>query len=139
MTSDATSYPTLDEILAIHARSVELFGGSLGIRDHGLLDSALHAPAASFGGEELHPSLAEKAGAYAYHLIKNHTFVDGKKRTGLAVAAWFLRLNGSVLDATDSELVDLGLGLADGTVSKASASVFFASHGCAPIKKDPST
>jgi death on curing protein len=123
-----SAYPTLDEVHAIHARSIQDFGGSLGIRDRGLLDSALAMPGASFGGEEMHPSLAEKAAAYAFHIVKNHPFIDGNKRTALAVALWFLHLNGASVTATDDEYVSLGLGLADGTRSKADAAVFFAAH-----------
>lgn len=123
-----TAYPTLDEVHAIHARSIEVFGGSLGVRDERLLESALAMPAASFGGEEMHPSLAEKAAAFAFHVIKNHPFIDGNKRTGLAVALWFLHLNGAHVAATDDDYVSLGLGLAEGTRSKADAAVFFAAH-----------
>lgn len=123
-----TVYPTLDEVLAIHARSIEVFGGTLGIRDERLLESALAMPSASFGGEDLHPSLEEKAAAYAFHIVKNHPFLDGNKRTGLAVALWFLHMNGVHVRATDDEYVALGLGLAEGTLTKADAAVFLAQH-----------
>ena len=81
-----TVYLSLDEVLAIHARSIETFGGSFGIRDSGLLDSALAMPGAAFGGEELHATLFEKASAYAFHVAKNRPFVDGNKRTALATS-----------------------------------------------------
>jgi death-on-curing protein len=123
-----TLYLTLDEVHAIHARSIEDFGGSTGIRDHGLLDSALAMPSASFGGEDMHATLTEKAAAYAFHIAKNHPFLDGNKRTALAAALAFLHINGVHIEATDEEYVALGLGLAAGTVTKSEAAVFFASH-----------
>jgi death-on-curing protein len=72
---------TLGEAFAIHANQIEQYGGEPGLRDEGLLRSALAQPEASFGGEWLHTTLAEMAGAYLFHLVKNHAFVDGNKRT----------------------------------------------------------
>jgi hypothetical protein len=83
-----TSFLTVDEVLAIHAHLIERYGGSPGIRDLGLLRSALAMPEASFGGETLHATLYEQAAAYCFHSVKNHPFVDGNKRVGLAVASW---------------------------------------------------
>jgi death-on-curing protein len=121
-------YLTLDEVFALHAQTISTFGGSIGVRSQHLLDSALGIPAATYDGEDLHPSLTEKAGAYAFHLIKNHPFVDGNKRVGIFVALVFLDLNEFTVEATEDELVDLGLGLADGRVRKAGATVFFDQH-----------
>ena len=75
---------TLDEVLALHADRIARYGGSEGIRDVGLLKSALAAPAATFDGGYLHPTLPEMAAAYLFHLVKNHPFVDGNERVGLA-------------------------------------------------------
>ena len=116
---------TLDEALAIHAHQIARYGGRLGLRDRGLLESALAMPAATFAGEELHPSLEEQAAAYLFHLVKNHPFVDGNKRVGLACSLVFLRMNGLRVRATDDDLVDVVMGVAEGRRSKADVAVFF--------------
>lgn len=82
-------FPLLDDVLRIHDRQIEVFGGSTGVRDLGLLESALAQPQATFGGELLHPTLPEQAAAYLYHLAKNHPFIDGNKRTAFAVMDMF--------------------------------------------------
>lgn len=119
---------TLDEVIAIHADQIERYGGSFGIRDRGLLESALAMPEATYSDEDLHPSQSEKAAAYLFHLVKNHPFVDGNKRTGLAVSLSFLAMNGTRVAATDDDLVQLVLGVAAGSRSKADAAVFFKTH-----------
>lgn len=118
----------LEEVFAIHAEQVEFYGGSPGVRDQGLLESALGAPEASFGGELLHPTVPEMAAAYLFHLVKNHPFVDGNKRTGLAVALGFLGLNGQWLEATEDEVVELVLGVAEGRISKSEVAEFIRLH-----------
>jgi len=117
-------FPTLDEALAIHAHQIARYGGALGVRDRGLLESALAMPAATFAGVYLHPSLPEQAAAYLFHLVKNHPFVDGNKRVGLACSLAFLRLNGIRIRATDDDLVDIVMGVAEGRRSKADVAVF---------------
>ncbi len=124
----ATRFLTLDEALAIHAHQISRYGGTLGLRDRGLLVSALAMPEATFDGELLHPSLTEQAAAYLFHAVKNHPFLDGNKRAGLACSLAFLRLNGLRLAASEDELVDLVVGIAAGSVSKAEAAVFIAGH-----------
>jgi death-on-curing protein len=119
---------TLDEVLALHADQIARYGGSPLVRDLGLLDSALAMPAATFGGQFLHASLEEQAAAYLFHLVANHPFVDGNKRTGLVVMIAFLGLNGRRLDAADDDLVDLVLGVAEGRVTKAQIAVFVERH-----------
>jgi death-on-curing protein len=99
-------------------------GVPLGIRDRGLLESALAMPEETYSGEELHASLCEKAAAYLFHLVKNHPFVDGNERAGLAVSLAFLALNEVRITATDEDLVDLVLGVAQGRRSKADVAVF---------------
>jgi len=116
---------TLDEALAIHAHQIARYGGALGVRDRGLLESALAMPAATFAGDYLHPSLPEQAAAYLFHLVKNHPFVDGNQRLGLACSLVFLRLNGIRVRATDDDLVDIVMGVAAGRRSKADVAVFF--------------
>jgi len=122
------SFLALDEVLALHAHQIDRYGGSLGIRDVRLLGSALGTPSATFGGEFLHPSLEEMAAAYLFHLVQNHAFIDGNKRTGLATALLFLRLNDGDVSATENELVELTLGVAAGRLTKADVAVFFLSH-----------
>jgi death-on-curing protein len=122
------AFLALDEVLAIHAHQITRYGGALGLRDRGLLESALAMPAATFGGETLHPSLHEQAAAYLFHLVKNHPFVDGNKRVGLACGLTFLRLNELRIDASDDALVELVFGVADGHLSKADVAVFLRKH-----------
>ena len=87
----------LDRVLRTHLSLIEHYGGAEGVRDVGLLHSAIAMPQASFGGEFLHKDLFETAAAYLYHIVQNHPFVDGNKRTGAACAIIFLLLNGIAL------------------------------------------
>ena len=97
---------TLGEILEIHQDQINRYGGASGIRDIGLLQSAIAMPSASFGGQFLHSDLFEMAAAYLFHISQNHPFVDGNKRTGAVAAIVFLALNDIELDADDDELWD---------------------------------
>jgi death-on-curing protein len=124
----SATFLTLDEALAIHADQIERYGGSLGIRDRGLLESALAMPEATYSEEEFYPTLHEKAAAYLFHLVKNHPFVDGNKRVGLAVALSFLGINDALIAATDEELVELVLGVAESRYGKPDVAVFLRSH-----------
>ena len=105
-----------DKVKLIHQLLAEETGGSIGVRDEGLLDSALESAFATFDGVELYPSKEEKAAKIAYSLVSNHAFVDGNKRIGVFVMLSFLSLNGIRIDATDEDIVQLGLGIADGSV-----------------------
>ena len=116
---------TLEEVLAIHENRVRKYGGSSGLRDLGLLQSALGNVEATFGGEFLNETLFEMASAYLYSICRNHPFLDGNKRTALACAMAFLRLNGTRIKSTQSDLYDLVIGVAEGRVSKAAVAVFF--------------
>lgn len=102
-------YITLDEVLAVHDDMVERYGGSFGIRDLGLIQSAIARPQASFGGEDLYPTILDKAAALFHSLIFNHAFVDGNKRTSLTTTARFLYVNGYELVAEERELIDFPL------------------------------
>jgi death-on-curing protein len=119
---------TLDDVLALHADRIEKYGGSLGLRDLGGLQSALGMPSASFGGAFLHPTLAEMAAAYLFHVSQAHAFVDGNKRIALAAALAFLDLNGHELVAAPDSLYDLCMEVAAGRASKAAVAVFIAGH-----------
>lgn len=118
----------LDEVLRIHADQIARYGGAEGVRDLGLLESAVAAAQASFSGSYLHGTLPEMAAAYLFHLAQNHPFVDGNKRAAAAATFLFLYMNDLQLDFTEDALVDLTLGVASGRRSKAEASVFIAEH-----------
>jgi len=104
-----TKYLTLDDIIAIHESMIEEYGGSHGIRDIGLLQSANARSQASFGGEDLYHSIFDKATALFHSLLFNHVFVDGNKRTCITATARFLFINGYELITTDKELVSFPL------------------------------
>jgi death-on-curing protein len=114
-------------VLSIHARQIERFGGTPGVRDEGLLESALAQPQATFGGQFLHPTISEQAAAYLYHIAMNHPFIDGNKRTAFAVMDTFLRLNGCALNLTDDRAYDLVMRVARGTMTKEELSTEFES------------
>ena len=115
---------TLDEVLGIHADQIRRYGGRPGLRDLGLLQSALAMPETTFEGEFLHGTVFEMAAAYLLHLARNHPFLDGNKRTALMCALVFLGLNGQRLDAEPGSLYELVDGVAAGSVDKAEVSVF---------------
>ncbi|HQK76581.1 MAG TPA: type II toxin-antitoxin system death-on-curing family toxin [Candidatus Hydrogenedentes bacterium] len=119
---------TIQEVLYFHHAQMEQFGGSMGVRDPGLLESALAQPCASFGGEYLHRGLFEMAAAYLYHIVQNHPFVDGNKRVGLESALAFLALNGVEIDAPDDDLESLVLAVASGQADKTPAAAFLDKH-----------
>ncbi len=113
-------------VLEIHVDQIESFGGSSGIRDQGLLESALAQPEATFGGEYLHPTLPEQAAAYLYHLALNHPFIDGNKRTAFAAMDAFLRLNGYSINLTNEQAAEMVLQVAAGSLDKQALSQFLA-------------
>ena len=104
------------QILLLHEQLIAETGGSSGLRDEGMLDSALNAPFQTFGGEDVYPSLQQKAARLCFGLVKNHPFVDGNKRIGAHVMLVFLALNGIELQYTQTELSDIILQLAAGTI-----------------------
>jgi death-on-curing protein len=117
---------TLDHVLRLHARQIERFGGSDGVRDIELIESAIAQPQQSFGGEYLHKTLPEMTAAYLFHLTQNHGFIDGNKRTGAFAALAFLEINGIDTDAIDdTEMEALTIAIADGTADKQAAAEFF--------------
>ena len=120
---------TLDEVLAIHAEQIARYGGETGLRDRGLLASALATPEATFDGEYLHPSIFEMAAAYLFHICKNHPFLDGNKRTALASCLAFLWLNDVEIVTGSDEIAELVMGVADGSVAKALVAVYLEERG----------
>lgn len=101
-----------EQILMLHEQLIKTTGGSTGIRDEGMLDSALSNPFQSFGGEELYPSIQAKAARLCFGLVKNHSMIDGNKRLGAHVMLVFLALNGYELSYSQKELSDTILALA---------------------------
>ena len=126
-------YLSVDDILEIHRRVIVEFGGELGLRDRGLLESAAAIPAASFAGSELHPGVIEKAAAYHFHLCSNHAFLDGNKRVAVVAAELFLLLNGLELIAEDSVVEELTIGVAERRNSKEQVISFFLEHVSKPV------
>lgn len=106
-----------EKVLLLHKLLIEQTGGEDGIRDVGLLESALEACYATFDGAELFPSREEKAARLCTGLVSNHAFVDGNKRIGVYVFLIFLEISGITLEVTDDELVKIGLSLADGKMN----------------------
>lgn len=119
------TFLTLDEIVAIHRDQIERYGGSLGVRDWGLLKSAISMPAATFGGQFLHSDVLEMAAAYLFHIVQNHPFIDGNKRAGAVAADVFFGLNDTRLTAGQDNYADLVLSVARGETSKSAIAEFF--------------
>jgi len=109
---------TKQQIIILHEILVKYSGGAEGIRDMGLLESAIEAPFITFGSYSNYPTLQSKAARLGFGLVKNHPFVDGNKRIGVLAMISFLELNGVKLTCTDDELIKIGLGLADGSIDE---------------------
>lgn len=118
----------LVQVLAIHFRQIEAFGGSHGIRDQGLLESALAQPQMTFGDDFLHPTIPEQAAAYLFHIAKNHPFIDGNKRTAFAGVITFLELNGYQLHLSQELAFQLVLQVATGTILKEELALYLLKH-----------
>lgn len=108
---------TETQILKMHSLLIQKTGGSDGVRDEGLLDSALNLPFQSFDGEDIYKTIQAKAARLGFSLVNNHSFVDGNKRIGILAMLVFLEISGIEIICTDEELIELGLGLADGSIS----------------------
>ena len=102
-------YVTSEQAIFYQQKIIKATGGSLGLRDLGLLESAINRPRASFGGKDLYPKVLEKAAALFHSMILNHPFLDGNKRTALAVLCEFLKQNGYHLKTSEQELIELPL------------------------------
>lgn len=119
---------TLAEVLEIHGDQIHRYGGSSGIRDMGLLQSAIAMPAASFGGSFLHTDIFEMAAAYLFHIVRNHPFVDGNKRTGAVAALVFLSLNDIEIDAGEDSFEKMVLDVATSQADKRAVAELFREH-----------
>lgn len=123
-----TRYLTLAEVLYIHARVVNVSGGSPGVRDLNAAESAVAQPRMTFAGDDLYPDLPSKAAALAHALIGNHPFVDGNKRVAHASMECFLLLNGCSLDASVHEQEELFIRAASGLVPRQELAEWIRSH-----------
>ena len=103
-----------DKVLLLHQLIAQETGGAVGIRDEGLLESALEAAFSGFGGKEFYPTKEEKGARLGYNLISNHAFVDGNKRIGMYVMLTFLEVNGIHMDCTNEDVASVGLAVAAG-------------------------
>ena len=125
-----TEFHSFDFILSMHAEQLRLHGGAAGVRDEGMVDSALNRPMQKQAYGE--SDLCELAAAYLFGIAKNHPFVDGNKRTALAAADLFLYFNGLELEADQDDLIQLVLKVASGEIDEDGAAAFFRDH-TAPI------
>lgn len=105
----SVKYLTLDEVIAIHDNMIENYGGSYGIRDLGLIQSALARPQTSFSGQDLYLTIFDKVAALFHSLMFNHAFIDGNKRTAITSSARFLALNNYEIHATEKEIINFPL------------------------------
>jgi len=105
-----------ERVLLLHQLMIAQTGGSDGLRDRGLLESAVESIYASFDGQELYPSKQEKGAKLGYALIANHAFVDGNKRIGMYAMLTFLEVNGIHLNCGNEDVIKVGLGVASGTM-----------------------
>ena len=105
-----------DKVLLLHELMAQETGGSVGVRDEALLESALEGAFATFDGQELYPTKEEKAARLGFTLVSNHAFVDGNKRIGLYVMLTFLEVNGIHVECRDEEIVRVGFALAEGSM-----------------------
>ena len=117
-----------EKVLLLHQLIAQETGGSIGVRDEGLLESALEGVFATFGGQELYPTKGEKGARLGYTLIANHAFVDGNKRIGMYVMLTFLEVNGIHLDCTNDEVAAVGLAVAAGQMDYESLLTWVREH-----------
>ena len=103
-----------DKVELLHQMIAQETGGAVGIRDEGLLESAIEGIFQTFGGKELYPTKEEKGARLGYMLISNHAFLDGNKRIGMHVMLTFLEVNGIRIDCSDDDIIEAGLGVASG-------------------------
>jgi death-on-curing protein len=121
-------YLSSEQVLFIHSRLIDTTGGRHGIRDIGLLQSAVARPEATFEGKELYPDLFHKAAALMESLARNHPFIDGNKRTSITASGIFLAMNGYMLACSSKDLERFALSVATGNASLESAAAWFVEH-----------
>ena len=119
---------TKEQVVSIHSSLIKASGGTDGVRDEGLLESALESPFQTFDGQDLYPSIIQKAARIGYSLVSNHPFIDGNKRIGIHIMLVFLAINGIDISCTQEDLIKIGLSLADDTMTFEELSVWLSSH-----------
>lgn len=117
-----------DQVVKIHSLLVAKTGGTDGVRDKNLLESALKTPFQTFDGSELYQTILDKASQFCYSLIENHPFLDGNKRIGVHLTLLFLKLNGVELSYSQNELIEFGLNIASGKMNKEDIKNWLHSH-----------
>jgi len=123
-----TDFLSLEDVLTLHSEQVELYGGDYGVRDMDLLESAVAQPQGGIDGEYFHSELFEMAAAYMFHIVRNHPFYDGNKRTGAVAALVFLDLNGVTIHAPKGSIYDLTISVATDQAGKDEITEFFRSN-----------
>ena len=118
-------YLSVEQVRALHAEQLRLYGGATGLRDKGALESAVARPAMTFGGEDLYEDLANKAAALMHSLVLNHAFVDGNKRVAAHAAILFVELNGQTFLATPGEVVEMTIAVAEAKVAVEALTIWF--------------
>jgi death-on-curing protein len=124
----------LEELLVFHRKIIEKTGGSKGIRDLNLIESALNRAFVTFESKDLYKDVIDKIAAITYGLIKNHGFVDGNKRIGIAVMLFLLKLNELKIRYSQKELIKLGLGIADGLITEENLRNWIRHHEIRQVK-----
>jgi death-on-curing protein len=119
-----------EKILLLHRIMAQATGGSIGVRDEGLLESALEAAFSGFGGVEFYPTKEEKGARLGYNLISNHAFVDGNKRIGMYVMLTFLEVNGIHMDCSNEDVIHAGLSVAEGSMDYDGLLAWVREHRC---------
>lgn len=126
---DISIFLTKKDVLRIHKTLIQIFGGIEGIRDNTLLDSAIEMPQSGFGNEYFHKTIFDKASAYYYHLSKNHAFIDGNKRIGLACSDVFLEMNGYSLELEEEIAYNFSIRVStEKNITKEEISIFLESN-----------
>jgi death on curing protein len=118
----------LAEVIEIHHDQIKRYGGRPGILDIGILNSTIAMPYATFDGKYLHTTIYEMAAAYLFHIVRNHPFIDGNKRTGAVASIVFLMLNGIDFQADENDLEEIVLRTAEGKIDKSTIARFFESN-----------
>ena len=124
----ATRFVPDDFVVILHADLIRRYGGRYGVRDRGLLSSALAQPRMTVVGKRRHRTIFDKAAAYGYHLSRNHPFVDGNKRIAFVVMDIFLQMNGRQIEATEKDVYTMMLALANGHLSKPALAKWLKTH-----------
>ena len=124
----AIRYIPEELVLTIHADLLQRYGGQPGLRDRGLLESALAQPRTTVGGKEVHKTVFEKGAAYGYHVCSNHPFIDGNKRVAFVLMDVFLQKNGWEMTAAEEDAYSMMMSLASGKLSKAQLAAWLREH-----------